>query len=96
MERLTDRVRAQKLKDNADKLKAAGFAVSPDHELYIRLAEYENAEEEKRVYLCDPDKRSKCNNSPWCFENGGECRYTQYKEYAMIDENGNAIVCGGI
>ena len=45
MERLTDRVRAQKLKDNADKLKAAGFAVSPDHELYIRLAEYENAEE---------------------------------------------------
>lgn len=45
MERLTDRVRAQKLKDNADKLKAAGFAVSPDHELYIKLAEYEDAEE---------------------------------------------------
>lgn len=48
MKRLTDRVRAQKLKDNADKLKAAGFAVSPDHELYIKLAEYENAEEEKQ------------------------------------------------
>ena len=45
MERLTERVRAQKIKDNADKLKAAGFAVSPDHELYLRLAEYENAEE---------------------------------------------------
>ena len=45
MERLTDRTRAQKIKENADKLRAAGVAVSPDHELYIRLAEYENAEE---------------------------------------------------
>lgn len=54
MERLTDRTRAQKIKENADKLKAAGVAVSPDHELYIRLAEYENAEElqNQRENLC--------------------------------------------
>ena len=49
MDRLTDRVRAQKIKENADKLRAAGVAVSPDHELYIRLAEYENAEEDGRL-----------------------------------------------
>lgn len=49
MERLTDRIRAQKIKENADKLRAAGVAVSPDHELYIRLAEYENAEEDGRL-----------------------------------------------
>ena len=49
MDRLTDRVRAQKIKENADKLRTAGVAVSPDHELYIRLAEYENAEEEGRL-----------------------------------------------
>lgn len=49
MERLTDRTRAQKIKENADKLRAAGVAVSPDHELYIRLAEYENAEEDGRL-----------------------------------------------
>ena len=49
MERLTDRIRAQKIKENADKLRTAGVAVSPDHELYIRLAEYENAEEDGRL-----------------------------------------------
>lgn len=54
MERLTDRTRAQKIKENAEKLRAAGVAVSPDHELYIRLAEYENAEEVtvKRTEKC--------------------------------------------
>lgn len=45
MERLTDRKRAQTLKDNAEKLEAAGFAVESSHKIYIRLAEYEDAEE---------------------------------------------------
>lgn len=47
MERLTDRKRAQTLKDNAEKLKAVGFAVESSHAIYIKLAEYEDADELK-------------------------------------------------
>lgn len=45
MERLTDRKRAQTLKDNAEKLEAAGFAVESSHKIYIRLSAYEDAEQ---------------------------------------------------
>ena len=45
MERLTDRTRAQKIKENADKLRAAGVAVETAHAEYIRLSAYEDAEE---------------------------------------------------
>lgn len=96
MERLTDRKTAADLKTNYEGLQAAGMPRDIDTERYIKLAEYENREEEKPIlYLCDPIKRAKCNNSPWCFKNGGECRLTQYREYAMTDENGNSIVKEG-
>lgn len=45
MERLTDRKTAAVLKENAEKLQAAGFAVDISNLRYIKLAEYENAEE---------------------------------------------------
>ena len=90
MERLTDRVRAQKLKDNADKLKAAGFAVSPDHELYIKLAKYEDAEEDLEtfrkthtatLYECDAENNTECKKTA-CYLYGGECRHTLDKRFA--------------
>lgn len=45
MERLTDRKTAAALKENAEKLQAAGFAVDMSNLRYIKLAEYEDAEE---------------------------------------------------
>jgi hypothetical protein len=45
MERLTDRKTAAALKENAEKLQAAGFAVDISNLRYIKLAEYEDAEE---------------------------------------------------
>lgn len=45
MERLTDRKTAAALKENAEKLQAAGFEVDISNLRYIKLAEYEDAEE---------------------------------------------------
>lgn len=46
MERLTDRATAEALKANAEKLRAAGLEPSEMDKRYMKLAEYENAEEE--------------------------------------------------
>ena len=46
MKRLTDRKTAEAVKANAEKLQAAGFEVSISDLRYIKLAEYENAEED--------------------------------------------------
>lgn len=45
MERLTDRKTAAELKENAEKLRAAGLEPTISDQRYIKLAEYENAEE---------------------------------------------------
>lgn len=45
MERLTDRKTAADLKANAEKLRAAGLEPSEIDKRYIKLAEYEDAEE---------------------------------------------------
>jgi hypothetical protein len=120
MGRLTDRKTAAALKENCEKLQAAGFAVDMSNLRYIKLAEYEDEEEMRErlewlrenpvmnrpldqerlkdkvkyekpiIYVCDPIKNIKCKKTA-CFKNGGECRFTQYKEYAMTDENGKSI-----
>lgn len=87
-----------RFKDSLQRLKAdAGtYCMAGKYEIELcemLIAAFANAEQQ--LFLCDPNKRSKCNNSPGCFMNGGECRLTQYKEYAMIDENGNAIMNEG-
>lgn len=46
MKRLTDRKTAEAVKENAEKLQAAGFEPSISDLIYIKLAEYENAEED--------------------------------------------------
>ena len=46
MNRLTDRKTAEAVKANAEKLQAAGFEPSISDLIYIKLAEYENAEED--------------------------------------------------
>lgn len=50
MERLTDRKTAAALKENCEKLQAAGFAVDMSNLRYIKLAEYED-EEEMREHM---------------------------------------------
>lgn len=45
MGRLTDRRTAAELKENADGLRAAGLEPTISDQRYIKLAEYENAEE---------------------------------------------------
>ena len=45
MERLTDRARAAVLKDIITRMEAGGFEVAEENKIYVKLAEYENAEE---------------------------------------------------
>ena len=47
MERLTDRRTAEQVRENIEKLRAAGFEPSVSDVRYVRLAEYENKEEEE-------------------------------------------------
>ena len=47
MERLTDRRTAEQVRENIEKLRAAGFEVSIGDLRYVKLAEYENKEEEE-------------------------------------------------
>lgn len=46
MERLTDRQTAAELKKNADGLRAVGLEPTISDQRYIKLAEYENADED--------------------------------------------------
>ena len=47
MERLTDRRTAEQVRENIEKLQAAGVEPSVSDVRYFRLAEYENKEEEE-------------------------------------------------
>ena len=51
MERLTDRRTAEAVRENIEKLRAAGFEVSIGDLRYVKLAEYENKEEEENGRL---------------------------------------------
>ena len=44
--RLTDRARAAILKDIITRMEAGGFEVAEEIKIYVKLAEYENAEED--------------------------------------------------
>lgn len=46
MKRLTDRKTAEAVKANIEGLQAKGFEVSISDLIYVKLAEYENAEED--------------------------------------------------
>lgn len=46
MERLTDRARAAELKAIIDRMEAGGYEVAEENKIYVKLAEYENAEED--------------------------------------------------
>ena len=45
MQRLTDRRTAEALKSNAEKLREKGFDIPISDQRYIKLADYEDAEE---------------------------------------------------
>lgn len=46
-DRLTDRRTAEQVRENIEKLRAAGVEVSVSDERYVKLADYENKEEEE-------------------------------------------------
>lgn len=46
MKRLTDRARAAELKAIIDRMEVGGFEVVEENKVYVKLAEYENAEED--------------------------------------------------
>lgn len=46
--------------------------------------------EKPKLYLCDTNKNLQCRATA-CFKNGGCCELTHRKEFALTDENGNAI-----
>ena len=47
MNRLTDRRTAEQVRENIEKLRAAGIEPSVSDVRYVRLADYENKEEEE-------------------------------------------------
>ena len=47
MERLTDRRTAEQVRENIEKLRAAGVEPSVSDVRYVRFADYENKEEEE-------------------------------------------------
>ena len=47
MKRLTDRRTAEQVRENIEKLQASGFEVSIGDLRYVKLAEYEDKEEEE-------------------------------------------------
>jgi hypothetical protein len=46
MQRLTDRARAAALKVIIDRMEAGGYEIAEENKIYVKLAEYENAEED--------------------------------------------------
>lgn len=46
MARLTDRARAAALKDIIARMESGGFEVAEENRIYVKLAEYENVEED--------------------------------------------------
>lgn len=48
MNRLTDRRTAEQVRENIEKLQAAGVEPSVSDVRYVKLAEYENAEEDEK------------------------------------------------
>ena len=58
MRRLTDSRIAQQLRDNASGLISKGFEVPIDDLRYIRLAEYEEREQQRELFTVsyDPDE----------------------------------------
>ena len=76
MNRLTDRRTAQQVKENAAGLLEKGLAPAVSDQIYIKLAEYENAEEEGvTLYFCNPELNTGCEKSS-CYINGGGCMQT--------------------
>ena len=58
MNRLTDRRTAEQVRENIEKLRAAGVEPSVSDVRYVRLADYENEEErrERTSVNYDPDE----------------------------------------
>lgn len=90
MKRLTDRKTAADLKRNCEGLRAKGIDANISDLRYIKLAEYENADENFEIfrkthtvtlYECDAENNIECNKTA-CYLYGGECRHTLEKRFA--------------
>lgn len=79
MKRLTDRKTAAALKHNAEGLRAKGFDIPINDQRYIKLAEYENAEEERE----QKQKSEKCkcwHEGNWFLKGYDTCWGTREQE----------------
>ena len=61
MQRLTDRRTAEALKSNAEKLREKGFDIPISDQRYIKLADYEDAEESRSRAFVNYDPDDYCN-----------------------------------
>ena len=78
MNRLTDKVTAAALKRNAEGLQAAGFTPDISDLRYIKLAEYENAEEERKQ---KQSEKCKCwRKGNWFIKGYDTCLGTREQE----------------
>ena len=96
MKRLTDSKIAADLKSNYEGLQKAGIEPSPDHLIYVRLAEYEDKEELKRQLLMEAvdgfkalgkELDEKCELNLDCskcpLNSGGNCRSWKHSKAVM-------------
>lgn len=89
MERLTDRRTAEAVRENIEKLRAAGVEPSVSDVIYVKLAEYE-----------DKEKRGKWENE--CYDEGlqcyiatcSECGYESTDRFRITDNHRRCEYCG--
>lgn len=89
MERLTDRRTAEQVRENIEKLQAAGFEVSISDLRYVKLAEYED--KDKRGEWVDEryDELLHCYSAT-C----SECGYESTDHYRITDNHRRCEYCG--
>ena len=63
MRRLTDNRTAQQLRDNASRLISKGFTVPIEDLRYIRLAEYEEREQQRELFTVSYDSDEEYYNN---------------------------------
>ena len=75
MERLTDRKTAAELKENAEKLRATGLEPTISDLRYIKLAEYENHDEQT-----NRDEQTNHKEKGYC----KDCAYSEFRGMWLI------------
>lgn len=89
MERLTDRRTAQQVRENIEKLRAAGVEPPVSDVRYVRLAEYEDKEKSGKWEEERFDDLLQCYSAT-C----SECSYESTDHYRITDNHRYCEYCG--